>query len=92
MITIPPRTMIDRDEANGLNRIMIPTIKSMIPNSRIKPQFETPFLTAIATLIILILDKIIQIPSAIPNTVDKMPGMATSKMPTIIDRMPDIMP
>ena len=76
---------------NNHNRIMIPHTKSIIPSSSHKYQFGTPFLTLAAMLMMLILDNIIQIPSAIANTVDKIFGIATRISPTIINNMPDIM-
>ena len=40
----------------------------------------------------LMLDRIIQMPSAMVKMVDNAFGIATRIMPTIIDKIPDIMP
>lgn len=80
------------DDANELNNTIIPQIRSIIPSKNNRPQFETPFLTAIAILIMLTLDNITQIPNAIPNTVGKMPGIVMRMLPTMIDSTPEAIP
>ncbi len=89
---MPPSTTIEMDEANGLKRMIIPQIKSIIPSSNQRYQFGTPFLTEIEMLMTLMLERIIQIPSAIVNMVAKTFGIASIMIPTMIDRMPDMMP
>lgn len=92
IMMIPPITTIDRDEANGLNKMIIPHIRSIIPSSNHRDQFGTVFLTVTAMLITLTLDKMIQIPSAIAKITDKIFGIATKISPTIIDKIPEAMP
>ena len=92
IMMIPPRTTIDRDEANGLNKMTIPHIRSIIPSSNHRDQFGTVFLTVTAMLITLTLDKMTQIPSAIAKITDKMFVIATKISPTIIDKIPEAMP
>ncbi len=92
MIMIPPSMTSEIDEAKGLKRIMIPQIKSITPSSSHRYQLETPFLTVMAILIILTLDRIIQIPSAIVKIVDKTFGIAIMIKPTTIDKIPATMP
>ena len=89
---MPPRTTIEIDEANGLNRMITPQIKSIIPSSSQRYQFGTPFRTEIEILMTLMLDRIIQIPSAIVKIVARTFGMASIMIPTMIDKIPDIMP
>ena len=89
---IPPSMTTEIDEANGLSKIITPTIRSIMPNIRNKNQFEKPFLIESAMLIILTLDKIIQIPSAIAKTVGRAFGIAIKTIPTMIDKIPEIMP
>ena len=92
MMIMPPSTTIDKDEANGLNKMIIPHIRSIIPSSSHRDQFDTVFLTVTAILITLTLDKIIQIPNAIAKITDRMFGIATRIRPTMIDRMPEAIP
>ena len=92
IIIIPPRTTTEIDDSNGLNRIIIPATKSIIPSNNHRYQFATLSLTATAMLMTLILDRMIQIPSAIANTVGNIFGIAIKIRPTMIDSIPDIMP
>ena len=92
IMTIPVIIMIETDEANGLNRIITPTTKSIMPKISSKTQFGMAFLATIATLIISTLDKMIQMPSAIAKMVDKMFGIASKIRPIIMDNMPDMTP
>ena len=92
MMIMPPSTTIDKDEANGLNRMIIPHIILMIPSSSHRYQFVTVFLAVMAILIIFTLDRMIQIPRAIAKATDKIFGIATNIRPTIIDKIPEAIP
>ena len=92
MMTIPLRTTIDKDDANGLNKMIMPQIKSTIPSSSNHTQFDTPFFIVIAMLMMLTLDSITHIPSAMPNIVGNIPGIAISIIPIMIDNMPETIP
>ena len=89
---MPPRMTTEMDEANGLSRIMIPAIRSIMPNNSNKNQFGTPFLIERAILMILTLDKIIQIPKAMAKIVGSASGIAIKMRPTTIDKIPEMMP
>lgn len=92
MMIMPPSTMIEIEEANGLNRIMIPQIKSMMPSKSQRYQLETLVLTDKEMLMTLTLDRIIQMASAIAKTVVNTFGIAISNNPAIIEMMPDAIP
>lgn len=92
IMMMPAIIMIDIDEANGLNKIIIPAAKSITPKSNNKNHFDITFLAAIAILIISILDRMIQIPSAIAKMTDRIFGIATRTSPSMMDNIPDIMP
>lgn len=90
--TTPAIIMIEIDEVNGLNRMIRPAIKSMMPKTSNRPQLGIAFLEAIATLMISILDNIIQMPSAITKIVERTFGIAIKIMPSMIDNTLDMTP
>ena len=92
MIIMPHRTTREIDEANGLNKMIMPQIKSIIPSNSSKAQFEYSFLMVIAMLTTLMLDNIIHIPNAIVKITGNMLGIETRTTPSIIDNNPDITP
>ena len=91
MIT-PLRTTREINEANGLNKMIMPQIKSIIPSNSSKAQFEYSFLMVIAMLTTLMLDNIIHIPNAIVKITGNMLGIETRTTPNMIDSKPDITP
>ena len=92
IMMIPANMVIDRDDTNGLNSTMAPTIKSSMPSSNNMNQFESTSLIVIDILIILTLERMIQTPSAIVRITESIPGIAMSRIPRNIDNTPDIIP
>ena len=89
---MPLRITREINEANGLNKMIMPQIKSIIPSSSSRHQLEYSFLTVMAILMTLMLDSIIHMPSAMVKITGSMLGIEMRITPSIIDSSPDIMP